>query len=130
MRVSPFFCTFVSNIKAMVYKCKIEADSDYGLLLCQDFYLIESIADTFKRGDVVSVEYFITDKEVTEEEAREAFVMKTLGGPIDELDFVLDAYSSYTINELTEELIIGGHDLLEELQSFEGSFLILVINLA
>ena len=114
----------------MVYKCKIESDSDYGLLLGQDSYLIEEITNTFKRGDVVSVEYFITDKEVTEEEARETFVMKTLGGPIEELDFVLEAYSIYSILELTEELIIGGHDLLEELQSFEGSFLILVINLA
>jgi hypothetical protein len=54
-------------------------------------------------------------------------VIYLFGGDIEELDFVLDAYSEYTIMDYSEELKIGGHDLFNELQNSEGKFLLLII---
>lgn len=111
-----------------VYKGIIEID-DYGCLKYEEGYLIEQINNDFKKGDKIFVRYFITDKETTEEEAVKSLVLKTIGGDIDNLDFVLDAYSEYTIIDYNEEFVIGGHDLLNELVSNEGKYLILIIEL-
>jgi hypothetical protein len=110
----------------MIYKGKLNID-DYGCLECGDSYLAESVEADFKKGDKVFARYYITDKEVTEEEAKEALILKTIGGNIDECQFILDAYSEYTIIELEEHLTIGGHDLIDELSNADGKYLILII---
>ncbi len=110
----------------MIYKGILEID-EYGCLKCGDTYLVEDVEADFKKGDNVFVRYYVTDKEVTEEEAKEALILKTIGGNVDALEFVLDAYSEYTIMELEEHLVVGGHDLLNELQDCEGKFLTLII---
>lgn len=110
----------------MIYKGILKID-DYGCLKCGDSYLVEDVEADFKKGDNVFVRYYVTDKEVTEDEAKEALILKTIGGNVDELEFVLDAYSEYTIMELKESLVLGGHDLFNELQNCEGKFLTLII---
>ncbi|MFH2032195.1 MAG: hypothetical protein ABIJ40_16495 [Bacteroidota bacterium] len=110
----------------MVYKGILNVD-EYGCLECGSQYLIEQINDNFNKGDKVFVRYYLADKEISEEQANEAQIMKTLGGNVDELDFILGAYSEYTICEYNEELKIGGHDLFRELVGEEGKYLILVI---
>ena len=100
---------------------------EYGCLECGDQYLIEQINNDFNKGDKVFVRYYLADKEISEEQANEAQIIKTLGGDVDELDFILDAYSEYAICDYNEELKIGGHDLFNELVNEEGKYLILVI---
>ncbi len=100
---------------------------EYGCLKCGDSYLVGDVESDFKKGDRVFVRYYVTDKEVTEDEAKEAVIRKAIGGNLDELEFILDAYSEYTILELEEHLVVGGHDLLSELQDYDGKFLTLVV---
>jgi hypothetical protein len=102
-------------------------EDEYSCLKCGNSYLIEAINEDFNSGDMVFVRYFLLDKEVSLGQAETALIMKTIGGNIDKLNFVLDAYSEYTIEDYDETLIIGGHDLFDELQGEEGEFLILVI---
>lgn len=110
----------------MIYKGILEFD-EYECLKCGNSYLVEDVKTDFKKGDNVFVRYYVTDKEVTEEEAKEALILKTINGNVDELEFILDAYSEYTIMELEEHLVVGGHDLFNELQDYEGKFLTLII---
>lgn len=111
----------------MVIKGKLDID-EYGCLLCGESYIIETLNDNFKKGEKVFIRYFISDKEISEEEANSAFIIKSIGGDIEELDFVLDAYSEYTILDYNEELQIGGHNLFSELQDYDGKYLILIID--
>ena len=110
----------------MIYTGKLNVD-EYGCLECGDEYLVESVEDDFKKGDKVFVRYYLSDKEITLDQANTALIIKTCGGDIDELEFILDAYSEYTIMEYKEELKVGGHDLLEELEDYEGKYLILIV---
>ena len=98
-------------------------------LNCNDMYLLDIIGEDFNKGDNVFVKYYITDKEVSEDEALDGLMLKTCGGNIDELDFVLDAYSEWTILEYNEELIIGGHDMFRELQEYaqDEKYMLMII---
>ena len=111
-----------------IYSGFLKIDN-YGCLTCDGSYLVESIENDFKQGDNVFIRYYITDKEVTEIQAGETLITKTFGGNLDELQFILDAYSEYTIMELEENLVIAGHDLFSELQNFEDKYLTLIIEL-
>lgn len=76
---------------------------------------------------VVTVRYWITDERVTRDQAQEAF-LKTLFG-------VVDAEWSASYSEITgflwadQDIKIDGHDLLDELQSFHGKWLILEVDI-
>lgn len=86
--------------------------------------LAETIYDGFE-GVTVSVRYWICNKECSKEEASELFV-KTLFGEVDSKAGA--AYSEVTgFLWFDEEAKIGGHDLMEELRSNIGKFLILEI---
>lgn len=99
-------------------------EEDYGWV--DGTPLAGEVYDEFNTGDKVFIRYFVTDKEVSLEQAEEALVFKTVGGQL-ETDYELDAYSEYTILELREELKVGGHDLFAELSEQTGKYLILVI---
>jgi hypothetical protein len=114
------------KVKTKIYKGILEIDG-YGLLKCGNSYLIEDVELDFKMGDNVFVSYYVTDKEVTEDEARKALIIKTIGGNIEELQFDLVAYSEWTIISLEEELKIGGHSLCDELRGYEGKFITLIV---
>jgi len=75
----------------------------------------------------VTVRYWITDKEATKEEAIKS-LLATLSGVAD-CDFG-SKYSEITGYLWTdEECNIGGHDLLGELHSYVGKWLILEIDI-
>jgi hypothetical protein len=86
-----------------------------------------SVEDAFKKGARVFVRYFITSGPATPESASEALIHKTFGFDVLEAEYVLEAYSEVTIEAWEENLKIGGHDLISELSSYEGKYLILVI---
>ena len=111
----------------MIYTGKLNID-EYGCLECGGEYLVESVECDFKKGDKVFVRYYLSDKEITLEQANTALIIKTCGGDIEELEFILDAYSEYTIMDYKEELKVGGHDLFDELEDYEGKYLILIID--
>jgi hypothetical protein len=106
----------------------IEVD-ECGCLRVGNERIIERVADTFAVGDIVSVRYYITDKECSEEDAIKANIMRSIGAKIDDVDFILEAYSEWTILEYREKLKVCGHDLdlEDELRSFEGKYLNFVI---
>ena len=119
------------------YTGYIDIDGDGLLNIVQDdksLVLADLIKNDFNIGDNVSVKYYILDKEKTEEEATDA-LLKRIYGDIEKLNFILEAYSEWTIEaysewtilDLEEEVIIGGHDLIEELSGYEGKYLILII---
>ena len=70
-----------------------------------------------------------TDKECSLEEAEGALVDRLYG---DEVYAYLEniGYSEFTITGVDiEELRIGGHDIIEELRSYEGKYVHLVLEL-
>ena len=110
----------------MIYTGKLNIN-EYGCLECGRDYLLESVECDFKKGDKVFVRYYLSDKEITLDQANTALIIKKCGGDIDELEFILDAYSEYTIMDYKEDLKVGGHDLFEELVDYDGKYLILII---
>lgn len=109
-----------------VYQGLIDTDK-CGCLTCGNCTLISQINDDFQAGQRVLVQYFIADKPITENEAIESLVLKSIGGDIDSLDFVLECYSCWTILDYNEELVIDGHDLFQELSDSDGKYLLLII---
>lgn len=110
----------------MIYTGKLNID-EYECLECGSEYLVEAVERDFKKGEKVFVRYYLSDKEITLDQANTALIIKTCGGYIDELEFILEAYSEYTIMDYKEDLKVGGHDLFEELEDYEGKYLILII---
>jgi hypothetical protein len=79
-------------------------------------------------NEVVTVRYYISDKEATEEELQEDFLINTLYGNL-ETDYGA-RYSEYTGYLWTDdELKVGGHDLREELESYAGKYLYMIVEI-
>lgn len=73
----------------------------------------------------ITVRYWITDIQVTQEQAETAFLQTCMG--MAEVKFK-SHYSEMTGYLFTDEdLIVGGHDLMAELKSYVGKWLILEI---
>ena len=88
--------------------------------------LAEKITEDWKTGEKVSLRYYITDAEVTLEQASEALIVKTFRGDLN-ADYFLAAYSEYTVMAWEEGLKIGGHSLIEELATFAGKYALIVV---
>lgn len=99
---------------------------------CDEFLYLSSqkepvayfLHDAINRKQV-SVQYWITDVQVTRAQAQEEFLKKVLGFA----DCRFGAHYSDPIGYLwtDEECNIGGHNLIEELKSHAGKWLILEI---
>lgn len=91
----------------------------------------ELLRDSFSRK-TVTVRYYICEEEMSLDEASETFIRKVLG--LGEVDGEMDAEYSVAYSDITghlwtdEGINIGGHDLLEELYSYAGRYLILVVD--
>lgn len=85
-------------------------------------FLAEVIADHIKAyGDKLTVSYWISDQELTKDELTEAFIDQLYG---DSEAIYAVGYSEYTgYLGTTEELQVGGHDLLAELKESVGKYL-------
>lgn len=104
------------------------AESDEALVLDdpdeRDRPLVELLEEAIA-GKQVTVRYWITDKQVTRDEVEEAFLKTVLG--LAEVEWFYH-YSDITGYMWTdEELNVGGHDLLAELKSHLGKWVILEI---
>lgn len=76
-------------------------------------------------GKQVSVRYWITDRECTKEDAQRLATLEIMG--IGEAEYGA-RYSEYTGYLWTdEEITVGGHDLLAELKSHAGKWLVLEV---
>ena len=113
----------------MIYKGFLNIN-EYGVLNLDSEPLVELIESNFKINETISVRYYITDIECRLEDVNKALIFKTLGGDITQLYFNLDAYSEYTIMDLQQDLVIGGHNLFSELESYDGRYLILIVERA
>ena len=88
--------------------------------------LAEILGDALA-DNVVTVRYYITEKECTIDEAQEVFWNGLCGG--------VEADVGAHYSEITgflwcdEEINIGGHDLIEELHSYVGKWLILIVDI-
>ena len=105
-----------------------EFGESYDVLLLSN--LDEPLAEELQEdisSEMVTVRYWITDKECTREEAQESAVRTQMGMA----GCVYRALYSETTGYLwtDEEIKIGGHDLLEELSSFDGKWLILEVDI-
>lgn len=109
-----------------IYKGLLEIDP-YDCLCCGDEYLLEKISDDIRKGDRVSVRYYISSKEIGEEDANKVLLINSFGGDVESISFVLEAYSEWTIEEYEEIFNVGGHDLYQELSSYKGKYLLLII---
>lgn len=79
------------------------------------------------QGKQVTVRYWITDKQVTKEEAQEDFAKQILGKANGQFGA---RYSEITGYLWTDEFLkIGGHDLIYELRNAVGKWLILEIEI-
>jgi hypothetical protein len=106
----------------------IDSDRDPAYSNFDKFYDGDPVADVLEdsiRNKQVSVCYWITNQKCTKDEAQEEF-LKKLYGAAD--CYFLSHYSGITGYLWTDEdLVIGGHDLLAELRSNVGSFVVLDI---
>jgi len=73
----------------------------------------------------VTVKYWITDEEVSKDEAQEKFLNKIMGFAVADFSVHYGDWTGYLWTD--EDLNVGGHDLLEELKFHDGQFLILEI---
>lgn len=76
----------------------------------------------------ITVRYWVTDAPVDKEEAKEAFIGELLGRSDTEFGARYSEITGYLWTD--EELNVGGHDLLAELKSYSGQWLILEVEAA
>ena len=88
--------------------------------------IAEMISEDWEVGDKVFVRYFIFESPLTIDEAERALINKMCGGAVD-VKYVLEAYSEWTILEFEQNLKIGGHDLIAELESYIGKYALIGI---
>lgn len=91
-----------------------------------------AVAELLKwiHGKQVSIRYWIIDKEVSKEEASDAVQRTLLGDATVEFEVYYSDITGYLWTD--ENLMVGGHNLLEELRSFVpkkgfGNYLILEV---
>jgi len=87
----------------------------------------EPLAETLEwmTGKQVCVRYWITDKQVTKDEAQEEFMNRLLGAADVKFSSHYSDITGYLWTD--EDLNVGGHDLLREFRSSIGSWLILEV---
>ncbi|EPZ47717.1 hypothetical protein [Alicyclobacillus acidoterrestris] len=97
----------------------------------RDYYngdpLAKRLQDELDLPCTASVRYYITKSSMTLEQAQEAYIRQYYRyGDVDAK--YIDRYSEITGYLWTdEELNVGGHDLLSELRTYGGKYLILVV---
>jgi len=78
-------------------------------------------------GKVVTVRYWVTNEPCTKEQAEESFIRTLFGKAECEYEATYTELTGYLCTN--EEIKIGGHDLLRELEGYIGKYLILEIEI-
>jgi hypothetical protein len=107
-------------------------EGDYGenyaaiLLDGLDSPLAELVADDMdEHGHYLTVRYFISDEPRTEAQLIEGLLQRLAGAADAKYEDVYSEYTGYLWTD--QELEVGGHDLLAELEGNQGKFLWLEI---
>lgn len=109
----------------------VEADGcgDYivvGNWTTKQYRLVEYLIYDLKLlGKVITVRYWITSEEKTKEEATEQHLKQVMGCVEGEWHSIYSDVTGYLV--LGENLVVGGHDLVEELRSHKDKYLILEV---
>lgn len=87
--------------------------------------------EDWTRGNYVTykdvfVQYYISDSEITWEQADERMIRK-MAGDI-ELEDKADGYSEYTVTDSWTDMFVGGRDIRDELKNYEGKYCLLRVN--
>lgn len=77
-------------------------------------------------GTQVTIRYWVSDKQVTKDEANDTFMQICMGGSRVRFSAHYSELTGYLWTD--EDLIVGGHDLLDELKSYEGKWLIMEVD--
>lgn len=79
-------------------------------------------------GKACTVRYYISDREADEETLQEDFLINTLYGNLrSEFNARYSEITGYLWTD--DELNIGGHDIRDELESYVGKFLYMIIDI-
>lgn len=102
-----------------------DADSCLAVRNEKDNIIIAELFDNEFYGKEVTINYFISDKEMSREELDENYIKKLSG--IIEADIypVCSDVTGYLWTK--EEIAINGHDLFGELESYLGKYLDMII---
>lgn len=121
----------IMELNQLVYKGVIKerhyGENDFALFIGDSDEPIAEILQERINRKQVSIRYWISDTEKTKQELQES-VLKNLFGAIDAE--YRDSYSDLTGYLWTDEnLMVGGHNLLEELRSNIRKFIYLEIDI-
>lgn len=90
--------------------------------------LVEILQESIS-GMTVSVRYWVCTDKMTKDEAVSSFVMNTLYGMPADCKYCQYASEDTGFLWCDEYIKIGGHDLLAELKSFVGKYVILEVDI-
>ena len=89
--------------------------------------LARLIEDDWSKGERVFLRNYISDAPMNEEQADEALIQKMYVDDPLEATHVLVAYSEYTVEAWEQELRIGGHNLIDELETYLGKYAVIIV---
>ena len=102
-------------------------ETDEALFISSSDEPLAALLEEDISGKMVSVRYWITDKEVGRDAAQEEFLMSLMGAADCEFGAHYSEVTGYLWTD--QEIKIGGHDLLHELESYVGEWLILEVDI-
>lgn len=114
-----------------IYKGKLE-QGDHGDSMDVLFIegasdpLLEMLQDDIERyGSYLTVRYFVMDRDIPVSEIEECYFMQLIGAGRSEFQPCYSEVTGYLYTN--EELIVGGHDLLKELESSVGKYILIEV---
>ena len=115
-------------MKELVYKGWIKEDhfSEPEFLRLDDENLAEILEDSIS-GKCVTVSYYTCNEKCTLDEARSSWLQTLQGGVETNVGARYSDITGYLWTD--EEINVGGHDLIGELYSYVGKYLILLIKI-
>jgi len=114
--------TYAGQLSLRVY-----GDSEDVLYLSTREEPLARVLEEEISGKVVSVRYWVIDKEVTKEQAQGHFQAELAGAMSSIFSPVYSEITGYLWTD--EEIKVGGHDLLAELEGYIGKWLILEVDI-
>lgn len=122
----------IVDIQGQIY-LDSNGEEDNILFINPSFSSAKPLAELFQEelqkngSNLVSVRYWISDKRTSKKNVKEDFTKKVLGFAEAQYNVAYSEITGYLWTD--ESLVIGGHDLLEELKSHADKFLFLELEI-